>query len=161
MIQMGHTQVFMQFFWQDFIYENISSFTDVSSSRHLYVWSKTQLPSCFAAGQQFWVNFLSSLQDCNMKSVQSNISLETVGKWTAHNRHSTGINIDIYWYNMRHMIKNVSLFQKPLFSQSTLQCENGVFKFNCKFSKSSVFLDKNGVCCVFESLRFRGLKMPE
>ncbi len=34
-----------------------------------YVWCKTQLSSCFAAGQ-LWVNFLSSLQKCNINIVK-------------------------------------------------------------------------------------------
>ncbi len=34
-----------------------------------HVWCKTQLPSCFATGQ-LWVNFLSSLQKCNIKIVK-------------------------------------------------------------------------------------------
>ncbi len=105
--------VFMQFFWQDhFIKKNISPLTDVFRSHSLTIvqskWSKTQLPSCFATNS----NRESSLQDCDMKSVQSNTSVAIVWKWIAHNRHQTGISIDIYWYNMCHLTKHAWSFSK-------------------------------------------------
>ncbi len=128
----------MQFFWQDFIYENISSFPDSSRSLSLahYMLDLKCKTSCFAAG--FWVHFLSSLQDCNIESVQSNTSLASVWKVIAHNRHNTGRQIAIYWYSMCHMTKNASSF-----SQSTLQQRFQMYPLWRVFSKSSVLLDKN------------------
>lgn len=40
-----------------------------------HIWSKTQLHSCFDAERQLRVNFLLTLQECNMETVQSNIYL--------------------------------------------------------------------------------------
>ncbi len=103
----------------------------------------------FCRKQQSWVNVLSSLQDCDMKSVQSNTSVAIVGKWIAHNRHNTHINIDINIgticdtrLNMRHN------FQKPPFSTvhtTTWKCRFQIYPLWRAFSKSYIFLEKNAI----------------
>ncbi len=110
-------------------------------------WSSFATVLMFCRKQQSWVNVLSSLQDCDMKSVQSNTSVAIVGKWIAHNRHNTHINIDINIgticdtrLNMRHN------FQKPPFSTvhtTTWKCRFQIYPLWRAFSKSDIFLEKN------------------
>lgn len=60
-----------------------------------HVWCKTQLPSCFAAGQ-LWVNFLSSLQKCNIKIVKI-INLQFWGKKNWIRKQTWDSNFLQFW----------------------------------------------------------------
>lgn len=47
------------------------------------------MASCFATGQQVQIHFLSTLQECNRKIAQSNISIGT--KWVMW------LNVSLFW----------------------------------------------------------------
>lgn len=72
------------------------------------------------------VNFLSSLKDCDMKSVQNNILAVAIVP------HNTGINMNIYWFNMHHMAKHAISFHSPHYNVkmpfSNLSILESVFK---------------------------------
>ncbi len=81
-----------------------------------------------------------------MKSVQSNI-LGKVWNWITQNRHNTGINLDIYGYNMHHMTKHASSFSNTsVFAVQTPPRGNSVFKFihfGERFQKAYSFCKQN------------------
>ncbi len=109
----------------------------------LYIWYKMQRSSLFAANRNHEYIFchLCRTVVCS-KSVQSSTSVAIVWKWIAHNRHITGMNIDIYWCYICHMTKHASSFSKAsVFTVHTRKRKQRyqIYPLWRAFLKSSVF----------------------
>ncbi len=138
---------FSLFFWQDNCFSIISH--QVALKHHYMCGLKHNCPHVLLQDSICKIaKILSSLPYCDMMIVQSSISLATVWKWTAHNRHYCSKHI--YQYNMWHMIKLASF---PHYNVKTALSDLSTWE--SVFEKATFLQNKNKSQCKQKSKMLR------